>query len=227
MPAWPAPGRSDEVWGTVAFLRELPSLNAPEYRRLVGEPEAPVTTTRSGFDADLARCARCHGTDGVGRSEGVPVIAGQSGAYLLASLRAYAEGKRSSGMMKIAVSRMNDSTFEKLARHYADQRRPAKPARADAASTARGKEIAEQGLPRAGVPACLGCHGGSRKNPLYPKLSGQKQVYMESQLRLFADNMRGGTAYAHVMTKVAKKLSDRDISDIAAYFASMKQSGRD
>ncbi|MGB3390790.1 MAG: c-type cytochrome [Pseudaminobacter sp.] len=222
MPAWPALQRTDEVWGMVAFLRELPSLDAGQYRQLVAARQASDDARVSGFSADLVRCAACHGTDGIGRDEGVPVIAGQSGAYLLGSLRAYAEGKRPSGMMKVAVSQVDAGTLEKLARYYADQPAPAKPTGVDPASAARGREIAEKGLPGQGVPACLGCHGGSRKNPAYPKIAGQKRAYLEAQLRLFAEGHRGGTDYAHLMTKVARNLSDRDIEDVATYLASLR-----
>jgi cytochrome c553 len=221
MPAWPAPDRDDEVWGMVAFLRELHSLDGEHYRELVAGPATSEAGEVSGFDADLARCAQCHGADGVGRSEDVPVIAGQSGAYLLASLKAYLEGRRRSGVMQVAVSQTNEDTFEALAQYYAGRPEPAKPV-GDTASIARGREIAERGLPRKGVPACLGCHGGSRKNPAYPRIAGQKKLYLETQLRLFAAGRRGGTAYSSIMAKVAATLDDTDIADVTAYFTSAR-----
>ncbi|RUM95209.1 c-type cytochrome [Pseudaminobacter arsenicus] len=220
MPAWPALERTDEIWGMVAFLRRLPSLDAEGYRRLVEEPS--VRDRPSAFDAAIARCARCHGRDGIGRDEAVPVIAGQSSAYLIGSLRAYVEGKRPSGMMEVALSQTDASILDMLARYYAGQPLPAKPVGADPVSAARGREIAEQGLPGKSVPACLGCHGGSRKNPAYPKIVGQKRAYLEAQLRLFAESRRGGTDYAHIMTKVAGKLSEKDIEDVATYLTSIK-----
>ncbi|TIQ12484.1 c-type cytochrome, partial [Mesorhizobium sp.] len=49
----------------------------------------------------LADCARCHGGDGLGRGPAIPVLAGQGEAYLLESLRAYAEEGRASGLMSL------------------------------------------------------------------------------------------------------------------------------
>jgi cytochrome c553 len=223
MPAWPAPERTDEVWAMVAFLRELPSLDARKYRELAEGSAKPATEQEASFDAALAGCARCHGSDGIGRDEGVPILAGQSSVYLQASLEAYAKRKRPSGMMEVAVEQAGGGTFEALAKHYAAQPRPSRTTRTiGPALVERGKEIAERGIPRDGVPACLGCHGGTRKNPAYPNLAGQKRPYLENQLRLFVGGKRGGTAYAHIMAKAVKNLSETDIRSVAAYLASME-----
>lgn len=222
MPAWPALERTDEVWGMVALLRRLPALEAESYRRLVEAP--PALESQSALDAALAGCARCHGRDGLGRDLAVPIIAGQSSAYLFATLKAYALGQRPSGMMKLAVSGASDDLLNELAHYYAERSRPESMTANDPTSETRGRQIAESGLPQKGVPACLSCHGGSRRNPFYPTLSGQKRIYVETQLRLFASGTRGGTEYSHLMAKVAGKLDDRDIADLAAYFASSHSS---
>ena len=63
MPAWPAPGRDDEVWAIVAFLKRLPILNAAEYARVTrGE------TADDGMDAPLRALAAQIGC-GAPRSE--------------------------------------------------------------------------------------------------------------------------------------------------------------
>ena len=88
MPAWPAPGRDDEVWAVVAFLRTLPKLDAMSYSAMVfvqadparhvhqaGEPAAVASSIAS---VAAARCARCHGPDGQGRDgSAFPRLAGQ------------------------------------------------------------------------------------------------------------------------------------------------------
>ena len=51
-------------------------------------------------------------------------------------------------------------------------------------------------IPYIVVPACLGCHGGSRRNSIYPIIDGQHAEYLKTQLRLFAAGQRGGTRYA-------------------------------
>jgi cytochrome c553 len=84
MPAWPTQERDDEVWAMVAFLRELPSMDEATYRDLAyGEKLAPPADAAGTLRQVLADCARCHGEDGLGRGPAIPILAGQSEAYLL------------------------------------------------------------------------------------------------------------------------------------------------
>ena len=82
---------------------------------------------------------------------------------------------------------------------------------APAGDTVRGKELSY---------TCLGCHGiDGYKNayPMYsvPKLEGQHPEYLEAALKGYRDGDR-----AHLtMHSQASTLSDKDIHDIAAYFA--------
>jgi len=67
--------------------------------------------------------------------------------------------------------------------------------------------------------SCSGCHGaeGISANPLWPNLAGQKKAYLLKQLKSFRD----GTRSDPMMTPMAKPLSDADIENLAAYFASL------
>lgn len=69
---------------------------------------------------------------------------------------------------------------------------------------------------------CAGCHGsdGNSATPMWPSLSGQDPVYLSKQLRDFREGRRSDP----MMTEVAKQLSDPDIDDIAAWFASQQRS---
>jgi cytochrome c553 len=221
MPAWPTQERDDEVWAMVAFLRSLPQMDARTYRELAFGGEGGAVTLANGFETALADCARCHGRDGRGRSAGVPIISGQREEYLRASLEAFAEGKRPSGVMELAAVETDPRLFADLARHFASQP-PVSASAAGSSDAARGREIAERGIPEKRVPACLSCHGGAPRNPVYPKLDGQHAGYLKMQLRLFAEGKRGGTPYAHLMEKTARSLEARDIEDLAAYFSSVK-----
>lgn len=76
-----------------------------------------------------------------------------------------------------------------------------------------GKEIAY---------SCLGCHGieGYRNAyPSYrvPKLGGQQQTYIEIALKGYRD----GTRTHGTMDGQATSLTDKEISDVAAYLASI------
>jgi cytochrome c553 len=67
--------------------------------------------------------------------------------------------------------------------------------------------------------ACAVCHGvdGLSINPSAPHLAGQPAMYVAEQLKLY----RSGKRHNEIMGVIAKPLSDRDISDLAAWYASI------
>ena len=68
--------------------------------------------------------------------------------------------------------------------------------------------------------SCAGCHGaaGISNNPAWPNLAGQQKAYLEKQLKDF----RSGKRQDALMTPMAKPLSDADITNLAAYYNSLK-----
>lgn len=223
MPAWPTQHRDDEVWAMVAFLRELPALDATGYRRMAFGPstDEPADMSSPNFDVVVAGCARCHGENGGGRGDLVPVIAGQREAYLLASLHAYDARRRESGLMQLAAIETDRELFDELAGYYASLPPvPAGDGELDAELVRRGEEIARNGIPAHEVPQCISCHERPERNPAYPSLAGQKRFYLERQLALFAKGRRGGTALHDLMHEFADKLKKDDIAALAAYFSS-------
>lgn len=68
---------------------------------------------------------------------------------------------------------------------------------------------------------CSACHGvdGNSINPLWPKLAGQHAAYLTKQMKAF----RSGERKDPVMAPMAMPLSDADIEDISAFYASQKQ----
>jgi cytochrome c553 len=73
---------------------------------------------------------------------------------------------------------------------------------------------------------CAACHGpdGNSLNPIWPKIAGQGERYMISQLKAFKGGMQGTrrSANAALMYPMASSLSDQDMADIAAWYASQK-----
>lgn len=65
---------------------------------------------------------------------------------------------------------------------------------------------------------CQGCHGeeGISLEGLIPKLAGQYAKYIAKELR----NYQAGTRSHQIMNAMAATISDEDLADIAAYFAS-------
>lgn len=73
---------------------------------------------------------------------------------------------------------------------------------------------------KAKAATCAGCHGanGISNVPMYPNLAGQKEQYLAKQMKAFRDGSRTDPT----MNAMAKPLSDADIDNLAAYYASLK-----
>ncbi|MEM9057384.1 MAG: c-type cytochrome [Pseudomonadota bacterium] len=70
---------------------------------------------------------------------------------------------------------------------------------------------------------CAGCHGqdGNSLNPEWPSLANQHESYIKSQLESF----RSGYRQNALMSVQATNLTDEDIADLAAYYASLPLKG--
>jgi len=80
-------------------------------------------------------------------------------------------------------------------------------------------EAGDAAAGKAKAASCAACHGadGISKIPTYPNLKGQKAAYLEKQLKAFKDGSRTDPT----MNAMAKPLSDADIANLAAYYASL------
>ena len=237
MPAWPTQQRDDEVWAMVAFLRKLPEMDARSYQRLAtgrsagdggSEPLEDLVVPEQVPRIVSENCGRCHGVDGVGLGAGAfPKLAGQSLEYLLASMRAYANQERHSGIMGPIAAALDATELQHVVTYYAARDSTTRTPREFQARSANelGEAIATRGLPNQLVPPCLSCHGtpageGGR-NPHYPRLAGQYAEYIRLQLTLFKTESRGGTPYHRIMHKVASRLTEEQMRAAADYFGSL------
>ena len=73
----------------------------------------------------------------------------------------------------------------------------------------------EFGHLRVRCSSCHGLDGTGDQAGAFPRLAGQSAWYLYSNLRAFADGQRPNP----VMTPVAQELSDRQMQDVAAYYA--------
>ena len=70
---------------------------------------------------------------------------------------------------------------------------------------------------------CVACHGmiGNSANPEWPSLAGQHPQYIVKQLKAF----KSGARQNPLMTPQAQPLSEADMADLAAYYASQTLTG--
>ncbi len=66
---------------------------------------------------------------------------------------------------------------------------------------------------------CAACHGGAGISPVgaFPNLAGQKEEYLIAQITAFRDGDRESAQ----MQPMVSALSDEDIANLAAYYASL------
>ena len=72
---------------------------------------------------------------------------------------------------------------------------------------------------KAKAQACAVCHGplGLSQVPNAPNLAGQPEIYLAEQLKAY----RSGKRNHEVMSVIAKPLSDEDIDQLSAWYASL------
>lgn len=69
---------------------------------------------------------------------------------------------------------------------------------------------------------CAGCHGadGNSLAPNFPKLAGQHENYLSKQIQEFKSGVRKDST--GMMPGMVAALSEQDVADISAYYASQK-----
>lgn len=87
-----------------------------------------------------------------------------------------------------------------------------------AIAPADARDIAAGAAKAAGV--CASCHGkdGNNDAPDFPKLAGQYEDYLVKALRDYKSGERNNA----IMKGFAAALTDRDIRNLAAYYASQR-----
>lgn len=208
-----------EVRRTHAALRELARrLSDTDLRNVVAyyasQPPVAPAGGRDAQQASLlekgrslaAACVKCHGEDGNSNTPGTPSLAGQQPHYLVTAIQEYHRGDRGTVPMKAILRDATRLELESLALYYASRtpaQRPAPPF----------------GDPVAGEPLtamCGGCHGpgGVSRDAATPSLAGQDPQYLMKSIRAYR------TSRQHWgMQRYAAGLSDKDIQNIAAFYA--------
>ncbi len=194
---------------------ELPiSRDAEDRARSLEQAEDKVgsedmTPVEAGKAAS-ASCSPCHGQDGNSALPGMPSLAGQNLLYLVNATKAYREASRKDPMMRPAVALLNDDTIENLALYYALQPPKASPTTAEG-DAAKGRSLATP---------CAECHGedGNSSKPDTPSLAGQDPKYLAAATLAYKNGTRDHSA----MQSLVASLSEGDINDLAAFYASLQ-----
>jgi cytochrome c553 len=165
-------------------------------------------------------CAQCHAYNGASDGSGAfPRISGQSASYLAKELRDYASGVRGNAVMTPIARALSASDTADVTAYYASVTAPYLPlASPDPMLIKRGEQLAENGDAAKQLQSCNNCHGpgGVGEPPAIPYLAGQYAHYIVFQLTMWKGGVRNNSP--DVMAEIAKRLDDRDIASVGAYF---------
>jgi len=153
-----------------------------------------------------APCAKCHGEDGNSNIPGTPSLAGQQPHYLVAAIQEYHQGDRAKGVMTSSLRDSGKLELESMALYFATQ-------------TPVKRAAAARGDAAAGEPAsamCGGCHGahGVSVDAATPSLAGQDAEYLVKATKAYRTTRKNWG-----MQRYVAGLGDKDIDNIAAYYA--------
>ena len=172
-----------------------------------------------------AMCIGCHGIQGYQSSfpevYKVPMISGQSAAYIGAALHAYKKGDRKHPTMRNIADSLNDQDIADLAAYYsthgvvAGAELPAKPA----------KEPSVEVQALLNKANCASCHGANFSKPIdpsYPKIAGQHADYLFVALKAYKTDNTAKVGRAHpIMGGMAKQYTNAELKAMANYLASV------
>lgn len=187
--------------------------------------EEGATIARQGTSGGAVACNTCHGQKGEGLATGgFPRLAGEATFYMTKQLEDYANGVRESDVMAPIAKALTSAQRESVSAYYASLPvPPLKPAKkAKAAILKRGELLANTGDMKLYLQACNNCHGpgGRGVPPGIPALSGQHASYLAQQISAWQKGKRKSSP--DQMLEIAKKLSEKDIEALGAYFESVK-----
>ncbi|MEO8343225.1 MAG: c-type cytochrome [Gallionella sp.] len=183
---------------------------------------------------DAAACQGCHGEKALGNDAmGAPRLANIGQSYVIKQLTEFAAGKRTPGGAGAAMNdfakALNEQDRRDLAGYlntldYEVDPSDLKALAADGNKVGQpelGKAIVTQGV-KGKIPPCQDCHGFNGRDPRFPAINQQKFVYLVNQLNSWRDDSRANDPTVDkvgIMRGIAKKLTDDDIVNIAAFLS--------
>ena len=157
----------------------------------------------------VAACAACHGPGGNSVTAGIPSIAGQPRLFVENQLVLFREGIRKSPVMTPLMAGMSDKEIQQLAEHFSKQEVKVVAGPADKKLFGEGQALAQK--LRCGI-----CHlsdfSGQKQ---MPRLAGQREDYLEAEMRAYRDNQRPDTT----MTAALYGVKDGEIRALAHFLS--------
>lgn len=175
-----------------------------------------------------ALCIACHMESGSGSSiEGFeyrPRLTGMNPDYMIHQIQSFRDGTRVNASMKPFADLLTDEQMHDVSHYYASL--PA--VKADDFEVivsddvlAHGKKLIYKGDWDRYIPACVACHGVDAYGigVSFPNINGQNPAYLKKAINDWKEEIRFNDPL-ELMSRVAKRLTEKDIEAVAAYLAS-------
>lgn len=161
-------------------------------------------------------CAGCHAIPGYSNAFPrfqVPKLGGQHADYLLSSLKAYARGERKHESMNGTAMSLSEADMLDISA-FLSQIKFSK-------NIDQNEAFGDSVLGKKKAGNCASCHGkkGKSASPGFPHLIGQYENYLIHALQQYRDGKRTNP----MMTGMTAALSDEEIENIAAFYASQNK----
>lgn len=176
----------------------------------------------------ITACVACHGDEGASKVAINPNLAEQHPEYIEKQLTSFKNHARNNNASMTQVAgNLTADDIKDIGAYFKD---PAAVADVEVSAPAAAQTFAgDIALGQTKAASCAACHGadGNATVAMYPKLAGQNEKYLVKQLADFkkavASNGKDGRPNG-IMGGMAAGLSDDDMQNIAAFFASQKTS---
>jgi len=203
-----AEGGSESAGQTAAApVAHVPNASAGKSLYELGDPSR-----------NIGACIGCHGKEGNSEVLIYPNLAKQHSQYIEKQLHDFKATTRINFAMNQFAGAMTDEDIADMGAYLADTQAVAnvKVKRVTPAAIITEEAIAG----KAKAAMCASCHGadGNSLVAMYPKLAGQNAEYLTKQLQEFKSGVRKDP----VMAGMVAALSEQDMTDLGAYFASQK-----
>lgn len=174
-----------------------------------GDPEKGKALAKEG------KCSKCHGDTGVSDEDDTPSIAGQIAAYSYKQLHDYKTKVRDDKSMFKKVKNLSNQDMIDLSAWYAQQKPEAK-----AGTDKNIPVLANKGDRKRFLLACDTCHDDEamKRGFQTPIIEGQKPQHFIDTMIAFKEGDRENDHY-NLMRSIAKKLTEAEIDELAAYYA--------
>jgi cytochrome c553 len=196
---------------------------------------APAALARGNAEAGAAKaavCAACHGANGNSANPEWPSLAGQNSRYIAEQLKLFRAGHRNNAVMYPLAMALTDEDIADLSSYFATLTPTG--LEADPATYKAGEALYRGGDRARNIPSCTSCHGPvglGNSAAGYPALRAQHSTYTLKQLGDYASGQRyldiatgnpTKSMNGHMMTTIAKRLSEDDKRALASYIQGLR-----